>query len=98
MLLHVLANLVGNLLVKTSQQDAPHHHGGVTTNSTLPGEWGKEKRSSLEMPNSAPGIFGYFGLPPVAKMNLEAVTVFSIPFLLTVLMVFMSTKVAYSFR
>ena len=24
MLLHVLANLVGHLLVKTSQQDAPH--------------------------------------------------------------------------
>jgi hypothetical protein len=29
MLLHVLADLVGHLLVETSQQDGPHHHGRV---------------------------------------------------------------------
>merc|ERR1719192_1649005 len=34
MLLHVLANLVGHLLVKTSQQNAPHHHGGFTAESS----------------------------------------------------------------
>ena len=50
------------------------------------------------MPNSTPGMLGYFGLPPVARMNLDAVTVFSTPFLFTVLMVFLSTKVPYSFR
>lgn len=41
------------------------------TTKVFPGQYGKEKRSSLVMPNSfAPGISGYLGRSPVVRYQI----------------------------